>query len=61
MPYPKTQTIRQIRRERAEEVQRRSVDTPLEERVTRAGKKELAKFVRRIGQDKVDAILAKKG
>lgn len=60
MPYPKTQTIRQIRRERAEEVQRRSVDTPLEERVLRAGKKELAKFAKRLGQDKVDAILAKK-
>lgn len=58
--YTKTQTIRLARRARAEEVQARSAARPLEERVRSAGKKELAKFVTRLGQAQVDSILAKK-
>lgn len=58
--YTKTQAIRLARRARAEEVQARSTARPLDERVRAAGKKELAKFVARLGQDKVDAILKKK-
>lgn len=60
MPYPKTQAIRLVRRQRAEEVQARSAARPLDERVRTAGKKELAKFAKRLGQDRVDAILSKK-
>lgn len=60
MPYTKTSAVRQARRTLAEEVQARSAKRPIEERVQGAGKKELAKFVKRLGQDKVTAILAKK-
>lgn len=60
MPYPKTQAIRLARRERAEEVQRRAQLAPLEDRIKNAGKKELAKLVKRLGQEVVDAALAQK-
>lgn len=60
MPYPKTVAIRDARRKLAEEVQARAAAKPLEERVRSAGAKELAKFVKRLGQDRVTAILAKK-
>lgn len=60
MPYPKTQTIRLARRALAEEVQRRSAAVPQTERIKNAGKKELAKFVKRLGQEVVDAALAQK-
>lgn len=59
MPYTKTLAVRQARRTLAEEVQARSAAVPLEQKVRNAGKKELGKFVKRLGQEKVDAILAK--
>lgn len=57
MPYTKTAAVRQARRTLAEEVQARSAKRPLEQRVRVAGKKELAKFIKRLGQEKVDTIL----
>lgn len=60
MPYPKTKTVREDRRLRAEVVQAKASKVPLEQKVRNAGKKELSKFVKRLGQEKVDTILANK-
>lgn len=49
----KTKQIREIRRTNAEQVQARSTARPLNERVKQAGAKELAKLVKKYGEEEI--------
>ena len=56
MPYTKTKAVREARRARAEEVQKRSAETPLKEKVKRAGERELEKLIAKHGEEEINKL-----